>query len=203
MTVSPSARMPDAEALLERESIANRKKHWVRAVTACNSKCLFCLDADTPRNVYLPESEVKAELLRGREELGADKVIISGGEASLHPKFVEFIRYARSIGYDRVQTVTNGYKYANLQYYRDCMDAGLGEITFSLHGHTAELHNHLTQTPGAFKRIVKAMVRALPSRDLDPKSFLRESLCRGSRRRIGGKRLLSLTGGSSCICKLM
>ena len=139
--------MPNAEAMLERESIANRRKHWVRAVTACNSKCLFCLDADTPRNVYLPESEVKADLLRGREELLADKVIISGGEASLHPSFVEFIRYAKSIGYDRVQTVTNGYRYADPQYYRDCMDAGLGEITFSLHGHTAELHDYLTQTP--------------------------------------------------------
>ena len=153
--------MPNAAAMLERESIANRRKHWVRAVTACNSKCLFCLDADTPRNVYLPESEVKADLLRGREELKADKVIISGGEASLHPSFLEFIRYAKSIGYDRVQTVTNGYRYADPDYYRACMDAGLGEITFSLHGHTAELHNHLTQTPGAFKRIMKSLIRAI------------------------------------------
>jgi len=159
MTATP--RNPDTEAMLERESIANRKKHWVRCVTACNSKCLFCLDADTPRNVYLPEDEVKADLLRGIEELGADKVIISGGEASLHPKFIEFIRYAKSIGYDRVQTVTNGYRYADPKYYRACMDAGLGEITFSLHGHTAELHDYLTQTQGAFKRLMKALVRAL------------------------------------------
>jgi len=159
--VPSSVRTPDQDAMLERESIANRKKHWVRAVTACNSKCLFCLDADTPRNVYLPESEVKADLLRGREELDADKVIISGGEAALHPKFVEFIRYAKSIGYDRVQTVTNGWRYANRDYYKACMDAGLGEITFSLHGHTAELHDHLTQHPGSFKRLMKALIRAL------------------------------------------
>jgi len=159
MTVTP--RSPDTAAMLERESIANRPKHWVRCVTACNSKCLFCLDADTPRNVYLPEDEVKADLLRGIKELGADKVIISGGEASLHPKFTEFIRYAKSVGYDRVQTVTNGYRYADPKYYRACMDAGLGEITFSLHGHTAELHDYLTQTQGAFKRLMKALVRAL------------------------------------------
>ena len=36
------------EEQLEREQIANKRKHWVRAVTACNSRCLFCLDADTP-----------------------------------------------------------------------------------------------------------------------------------------------------------
>jgi uncharacterized radical SAM superfamily Fe-S cluster-containing enzyme len=95
------------QTMLEREQIANRRKHWVRAVTACNSRCVFCLDMDTPRNVFLPVEEIQAELRRGREELDADKVIISGGEATLHPEFSELVRYGRSIGYERVQTVTS------------------------------------------------------------------------------------------------
>ena len=147
--------------MLARERIANRPKHWVRLVTACNSKCLFCLDADTPRNVYLPVEEVQAELRRGLVELGADKVILSGGEASLHPAFHDIIRYAKGIGYERVQTVTNGWRYADLAFYKACVAAGLGEITFSLHGHTPELHDHLTQHPGSFARLIKGLVRAL------------------------------------------
>lgn len=153
--------MKHTERMLAREAIANRPKHWVRLVTACNNRCLFCLDMDTPRNVYLSEDEVKAELRRGREELGADKVILSGGEASVHPLFPEFIRYALSIGYDRVQTVTNGMRYGDRDFLRGVLDAGLGEITFSLHGHTEALHDHLVQTPGAFKRLIRGMVRAL------------------------------------------
>ena len=160
MTGNPPQSSRD-EARLAREAIANRPKHWVRCVTACNSRCLFCLDADTPRNVYLSEEEVKADLRRGIEELGADKVIISGGEASLHPLFPEFIRYAKEIGYDRVQTVTNGTRLADAAFYRQCRDAGLGEITYSLHGHTAELHDYLTQTPGAFHKLLKSMIRAI------------------------------------------
>ena len=147
--------------MLERERVANRRKHWVRAVTACNSRCLFCLDSDTPRNVYIPESQVKAEIDRGRMQFDADKIIISGGEASLHPQFQEFIRYAKSAGYERVQTVTNGYRFAEREFFESCMEAGLGEITFSLHGHTPELHDHLTQTAGAFNRLMKGMIRAL------------------------------------------
>ncbi|MEC7986774.1 MAG: radical SAM protein [Myxococcota bacterium] len=149
------------QEMLEREEIANRKKHWVRAVTACSSRCIFCLDMDTPRNVFLEVDDVKAELARGREELDADKVIISGGEATLHPKFPEMITYARSIGYERVQTVTNGWKFADKDFYRRCMKAGLGEITFSLHGHTAQLHDRLTRHPGSFKRLLKGMIRAV------------------------------------------
>jgi MoaA/NifB/PqqE/SkfB family radical SAM enzyme len=147
--------------MLERERIANRRKHWVRAVTACNSRCIFCLDSDTPRNVIIPEEQVRLEIDRGRRELHADKLILSGGEASLHPDFADLIRYAKAAGYERVQTVTNGYKFAEREFYERCVDAGLGEITFSLHGHTPELHDHLTQTEGAFARLMKGMIRAL------------------------------------------
>lgn len=147
-------------AMLAREQVANVRKHWVRCVTACNSRCIFCLDTDTPRNVYIPVEDVKRDILRGREELHADKVILSGGEGSIHPQFIELIRYAKEIGYDRVQTVTNGVMFARPEFYREAVAAGLGEITFSLHGHTPELHDRLTGTPGAFKKLMKAMIRA-------------------------------------------
>jgi pyruvate-formate lyase-activating enzyme len=130
-------------------------------VTACNSRCVFCLDTDTPRNVYIPEDDVRRELDRGRNQLKADKVIISGGEASIHPKFVDFVRYAKDIGYDRVQTVTNGVMFSKREFYANAVKAGLGEITFSLHGHTAELHDRLTGTPGAFRKLMKGMMRAV------------------------------------------
>ena len=148
------------EYMLWREQVANVPKHWVRTVTACNSKCLFCLDMDTPRNVYLSEEDVKAEILRGRTEHNAWKIILSGGEAALHPLFPEFIRYAKEVGYGRIQTVTNGWRYADREFYETCVQAGLQEMTFSLHGHTAELHNRLTQHRGSFERIVKAIRRA-------------------------------------------
>ncbi len=151
----------DIEAMLWRERVANIPKHWVRAVTACNSRCVFCLDSDTPRNVYLPVDDIKKEIARGREELGAIKLILSGGEASLHPGFFDLIRYARDQGYERVQTVTNGFRLADKDFFESSMTAGLGEITFSLHGHTAELHDRLTQTQDAFKHLIKGMVRAL------------------------------------------
>ena len=149
------------ERMLDRERAANVRKHWVRLVTACNSRCVFCLDTDTPRNVYLLEPDVRQEIKRGRDELNADKIILSGGEGSIHPKFVDFVRYARDIGYNRIQTVTNGYMFSKREFYLAAVEAGLGEITFSLHGHTPELHDRLTGSPGAFHRLMKGMMRAV------------------------------------------
>jgi len=153
------------EGMLARERVAGRAKHWVRLVTACNSRCLFCLDSDTPRNLFLPVPEIRAELRRGREQLGADKVILSGGEGSLHPDFVELVAFARTLGYTRVQTVTNGWMWADRDFFEAAVGAGLDELTFSLHGHTEELHDHLTQHPGSYQRIVKAILRAVRARD--------------------------------------
>lgn len=149
--------------MLAREAVANRPKHWVRLVTACNSRCLFCLDSDTPRNVFLPFDEIEADLQKGREQLDAWKVIVSGGEASLHPRFHDVVRRARELGYGRVQTVTNGWRYAEKEFFDDAVDAGLDEITFSLHGHDETLHDHMTQHPGAFRNIVKAIARSVRS----------------------------------------
>jgi len=105
------------ERMLDRERAANVRKHWVRLVTACNSRCVFCLDTDTPRNVYLLEPDVRKEIRRGRDELNADKIILSGGEGSIHPKFIDFVRYAKNVGYSRVQTVTNGFMFSKRDFY--------------------------------------------------------------------------------------
>ena len=84
-----------------------------------------------------PSKKGMAKIQRGRDELDADKVIISGGEAALHPQFVDLIKAAKDMGYDRVQTVTNGWKYADREFYIRSRNAtGLGENAFSLHGHT-------------------------------------------------------------------
>lgn len=146
---------------LEHERIANESKHWVRLVAACNSRCLFCLDSEAQDGKILAFDDVCREIRRGREEKDATRVVLSGGEASLHPRFAELIQYSREQGYTWVQTVTNGRRYADRAYFNKVVEAGLSEITFSIHGHTAALHDHLTQAPGSFDQIVKAMIRAV------------------------------------------
>ncbi|MFH2009459.1 MAG: radical SAM protein [bacterium] len=138
-----------------------QKRHWVRITTACNNRCLFCLDADTPRDLVLSADEVRREIDRGLDEGGATRLILSGGEPTLHPDFPALVRYGRARGYDRVQCITNGHRFADREFLRACLDAGLGEITFSLHGHTAFLHDRLTQTPGSFGRLITGLTRAL------------------------------------------
>ncbi|MBT3220810.1 MAG: radical SAM protein [Proteobacteria bacterium] len=154
--------MSQEKEVLLKEAIATQPKHWIRLTTACNNRCLFCLDANTPRDREFDEESIKEELRWGREEKGALKVVLSGGEPTVHRHFVSLVRYAREIGYERVQIVSNGVRLGeNKAFFAECLDAGLNEITFSLHGHTAALHDKLTRNPGSFKKLMKALIRAL------------------------------------------
>ena len=108
---------------------------------------------------------VKADLRRGSKNWAPTKSC-SGGEASLHPLFPEFIRYTGD-RHDRVQTVTNGAQYADKDFYERCVQAGLGEITYSLHGDT---RLHATADMGCFK-LMKALIRSVRADARSPASM--------------------------------
>ncbi|MCY1058267.1 radical SAM protein, partial [Nannocystis sp. SCPEA4] len=63
--------------------------------------------------------------------------------------------------YRKIQTVTNGRMFAYPEFLRAALDAGLSEITFSIHGPNARIHDALVGTKGAFDEEVKGLRGAL------------------------------------------
>jgi len=128
----------------------------VRITWACNNRCIFCLDSDVTRAQHIPAEEVRDEIRRGYAP-GA-RLILSGGEASIHPEFIEFIRYGREIGYEWIQTISNGRSFASEKFAKAAADAGLNEVTFSIHGHNDELHDTLSGVKGGFRQALKGLL---------------------------------------------
>lgn len=150
----------ELEKILARESSAVEARHWVRLTRRCNNRCTFCLDSDTHDGSAASVEELKAEILAGRKA-GATRLILSGGEPTVHPRFIELVRFGRALGYRRVQTVTNGRMFAYPEFARRSLDAGLGEVTFSVHGHEARLHDALVGVPGAFDEEMRGIDHVL------------------------------------------
>ena len=143
-----------------RESAAHDKRNWVRLTYDCNDHCIFCLDSRAHDGEMRDPHEVKAQILDGRRK-GATRLILSGGEPTIHPLFVEFVKLGRLAGYPRIQTVTNGRMFAYGDFLTRSLDEGLGEITFSIHGPNAKIHDALVGTPGAFEQEVTGLENAL------------------------------------------
>lgn len=145
---------------VEKEDAAHQKRNWVRLTFDCNDHCIFCLDAHTHNGTNRSRAEIKAQILDGRRK-GAERLILSGGEPTIHPDFVQFVKLGRMAGYKRIQTVTNGRLFAYKDFLTRSIDAGLGEITFSIHGVNARIHDALVGSKGAFDQEIKGLQNAL------------------------------------------
>ncbi len=97
----------EPDKIAEHEDAAHEKRNWVRLTYECNNRCVFCLDSNTHDGEMRDPEEVKKQILEGRRK-GASRLILSGGEPTIHPHYVAFIKLGRMAGYRRIQTVTNG-----------------------------------------------------------------------------------------------
>jgi MoaA/NifB/PqqE/SkfB family radical SAM enzyme len=140
-------------------------RHWVRLTAACNNYCIFCLDAAARMGEILPMKGIMEDLQRGRDA-GITRVVLSGGEPTIHTHYIEIIEKTRAMGYTHIQTVSNGRLFAKQEFLDKCLAAGLDEITISVHGHTAELHDKLVGVEGAFKETIVGLANALKKPNL-------------------------------------
>ncbi|MFH2204044.1 MAG: radical SAM protein [Elusimicrobiota bacterium] len=140
-------------------------RHWVRLTAACNNNCVFCLDAAARMGEMLPFADIMEELRRGRE-LGITRVVLSGGEPTIHPRFLDIVAQARELGYTHIQAISNGRRFAEPGFIERCVQSGLRETTISMHGHTPELHDGLVRVPGAFKQSLAGLGGALKRSEL-------------------------------------
>ncbi len=150
----------DGAKVTSHEEAAHEKRNWVRLTYECNNRCIFCLDSDTHDGEMRDAEDVKKQILDGRRK-GATRLILSGGEPTIHPRFIDFVKLGKLAGYRRVQTVTNGRLFSYGSFYDRCIEAGLQEITFSIHGPNARIHDALVGVKGAYEEEMGGLRRAL------------------------------------------
>jgi len=136
-----------------KDSAVFEKKKWISITGLCNNNCQFCLDGGRPDKHHKSDEEIKQIILAGRDE-GCSKLILSGGDPTIHPNVIEFVRFGRETGYSKIQIITNGRMFASKKFTDQIIDAGLDEVTFSIHGYNSKIHDSLTQVPGSFKQVL-------------------------------------------------
>lgn len=160
---APRLIVDPADEIETREQASHEQRCWVRLAWGCNNACLFCLDKEHGRSGLRAPEEILAEIVDGRRR-GATRLVLSGGEPTMHPRFLDLVRMGRRAGYRWIQTVSNGRMFCTPGFLERAIDSGLSELTVSLHGHTSALHDELVGVPGAFEQSSTAVRAALASR---------------------------------------
>jgi radical SAM protein with 4Fe4S-binding SPASM domain len=109
--------------------------------SVCNLKCPMCYtitDEFKERvNAKLMDFSLFKKII---DEIGGKVPALRlslRGESTLHPKFIECIRYAKEKGIKEISTLTNGSK-LELDFFKQIVEAGIDWITVSVDGMNEE-----------------------------------------------------------------
>ncbi len=143
---------------IQKYYIENNKpfKVFMELTYNCNLKCPHCyVQEDITRGAKFIDKEKVFRLIDEFEEAGIVELNITGGEASLHPDFVEIIRYATSKNL-LVNLLTNGQNIYKKHLVDELLDCPLKELRISLYGNE-EYHDNFVGVAGAFKRSTEVL----------------------------------------------
>ncbi|MGD9822776.1 MAG: radical SAM protein [Desulfobacter sp.] len=144
-----------------KESAVYDRRYWLKISNCCNNNCIFCLDADSVRKTAFESMDGIESRIQKAVNGGFTRLVISGGEATIHPEFIEIVQSARKRGFPKIQVVSNGRMFSYPDFTRRAVAAGLTEATISVHGHHPGLHDRLSGVAGAFGQTYKGIVQLL------------------------------------------
>ena len=128
---------------------------------SCTQECTFCSESarmEEFRDAPVSAREIVRVLATKRRE-GVERVSFAGaGEPSIHPRFLGALKAAKELGY-RTAVVSNGWGLSEPALAAAALPL-IDELTLSIHGDTAALHERSTRARGGFARLLRAFESA-------------------------------------------
>ncbi|MGB3988901.1 MAG: radical SAM protein [Minisyncoccales bacterium] len=124
----------------------------------CENHCLFCIQGDMRLSEPdLSIDELKERLKKGKDE-GIVNVVLTGGEPTLRSDIlIESIKFAKEIGYQRIEIQSNGVSFASEDLCKKVVEAGSDQVSVSIHGSSAQEHDTLTLNNGSWEAAIKGL----------------------------------------------
>ncbi|MBO6937748.1 MAG: radical SAM protein [Deltaproteobacteria bacterium] len=132
----------------------------------CPERCLFCSEEHRmQRYRTLPVTWGRtARVLREHAARGVRRVHLTGGEPTIHPRFVDTLRLAKKLGM-RTSVGTIGTMLSRRDFAERALPH-LDEALFSMHGPNAELHDTMAGRAGSFEQVTRALTLC---REVEPR----------------------------------
>ncbi len=143
-------------SIFEKEKISNEKRFWLRTTRTCNNHCIFCHDSEIQNGEIIGVDTLKTEIKKAKAD-GFTRLILSGGEPTIHPDIISLVDYAKMLGFDWIQLISNGRMFAYRDFTSKIVRAGLNEVTISFHSHEKKISDYLTGVRGSYEQTIKGI----------------------------------------------
>ena len=131
----------------------------------CNLRCPICFaNANVQGYVYEPTYEQVVEMLtlmRNVKPFFPPGVQFSGGEPTIHPRFLDILKAARSMGYSHLQIATNGIRIAkDSGFAKKAKESGLYTMYLQFDGTSDEVYQKTRGLSGLWELKQRAVENA-------------------------------------------
>jgi MoaA/NifB/PqqE/SkfB family radical SAM enzyme len=145
------------------EASQGPRKVIMNVTYKCNNRCTFC--ATGTRTQFDGDLGRQRELLVKYRRLGVTLLDFDGGEPTLNPNLLGLVRFARRIGYEKVNVTTNARMASYADYAGKLVTSGVTSVLVSIHGPDAQTHAQNVGVAEAFDQTtagVANLVRLAP-----------------------------------------
>ena len=126
----------------------------------CNNRCVFCVSGQLThkRQAPLLDPDLLKQRISDARASGHRTLTLLGGEPTIQPFFLDVVRHAVSLGFERIVVFTNGSRL----WRDDVVDAVLAtggdfEFRFSFQGATQEAHERTTRRRGSWDQLLSSL----------------------------------------------
>ena len=132
---------------------------WLEITGKCNLNCVHCYADSSPAGEHgiLTVAEWKT-IIADAHALGTRTVQFIGGEPTIHPHFLELVRYAATIGLS-VEVYTNLIGITAAMW--STFEQHAVSLATSFYAHDASVHDRVTMRAGSQERTLKNIQEAL------------------------------------------
>ena len=123
----------------------------------CNNRCYLCCQDEEYKNkksnINLKDFSYILDMDNNRK---ATKIVISGGEATIHTEFLYLMKAIHEYGYENIQLQTNARTLSDEKFLEQIISNGVNNFGISLHGSIPEIHNQFSITD-SFDQVITAL----------------------------------------------
>lgn len=131
----------------------------------CNQHCSFCpCSKEESRYPFVELDKLKETAERMVREQNVDMIVISGGEPTIHPHFLDIIRFILIDCGISITILSNGERYADMEFVKKIGEIGRSDritaIT-TLHSQNPSEHEEINGSKGSLMRSISGLKNML------------------------------------------
>lgn len=131
------------------------KRIDIKILFDCSNMCLFCVQWDKRLKFWwLKLEKIKTDLDKWIKD-GAQWVVFTWWEPTLHKDLISAVKYAKKIWYTNIQIQSNWRSFSDLEYCKNLIKAWVNEFWPSIHWFYPKTHDFLVQRPWAWKQVIQ------------------------------------------------